>query len=61
MELYAAGFNAWNQLNFQERQPAEPNDLHVFECVLKADKISVRAYLTCTVGLYMSLCLVGSS
>ncbi|KLU89679.1 hypothetical protein MAPG_08649 [Magnaporthiopsis poae ATCC 64411] len=39
MELYAAGFNAWNQLCFQEPPPPpsgdeEPDDLHEFTCVL---------------------------
>lgn len=39
MEVHAAGFNAWNQLRFQEPPPPssgneEPEDLHEFACVL---------------------------
>ncbi|KAL8366051.1 hypothetical protein RB595_004707 [Gaeumannomyces hyphopodioides] len=44
MELYAAGFNAWNQLCFQGSPPPpsgdeEPDDLHTFSCVLVDDGV----------------------
>lgn len=41
MELYAAGFNAWNQLIFEPSMiEEEPDDLHVFTKVLGAQTIS---------------------
>lgn len=52
MELYASGFNAWNQLIF--KSPAshdEPEDLHKFTCVLTGNAIEYpRAYLSHTTG-----------
>ncbi|KAK7740180.1 hypothetical protein SLS63_001380 [Diaporthe eres] len=40
MELYASGFNAWGQLQFQATEShAEPDDLHDFTCVLTGDVI----------------------
>ncbi|KAG6360094.1 hypothetical protein INS49_011150 [Diaporthe citri] len=40
MELYASGFNAWGQLQFQDAEShAEPDDLHEFTCVLTGDAI----------------------
>ncbi|KAL2290133.1 hypothetical protein FJTKL_00624 [Diaporthe vaccinii] len=40
MELYASGFNAWGQLQFQATEShAEPDDLHEFTCVLTGDAI----------------------
>ena len=35
MELYATGFNAWNQLQFNPVDPdSEPEDIVHFTCVL---------------------------
>jgi len=43
MRLYATGFNAWNQLNFQGSSAAEidplPQDLSSFTCILQAPRI----------------------
>ena len=51
MELLAAGFNAWNQLNFRDSQPDEPDDVYVFETIFETDEIrSLEAHLTCTIG-----------
>lgn len=55
--LYAAGFNAWNQLNFDQDQsnaPDEtPKDLHTFTQVLEADTIERPiARLSFTIGKY---------
>ncbi|KAK6597757.1 hypothetical protein ACHAPC_006909 [Botrytis cinerea] len=36
MELWACGFNAWNQLQFEGDLPDEPEDLFNFKRVLKA-------------------------
>jgi len=39
MELYAAGFNAWNQLQFgkDEQTDEEPDDISSFTCVFTND------------------------
>ncbi|KAL3422425.1 hypothetical protein PVAG01_06581 [Phlyctema vagabunda] len=41
MELWACGFNAWNQLQFEGRLPAQPQDLHAFQCILRDDDITI--------------------
>lgn len=55
MELYAAGFNAWNQLLFPPLPPqceTEPDDLHVFTKVLTGGDIErPRATLSYTTGM----------
>lgn len=55
MELYATGFNAWNQLDFGENDPGrndEPNDLRAFTCILRDRVIrNVEAFLTYTSGI----------
>ncbi|KAG0652556.1 Regulator of chromosome condensation [Hyphodiscus hymeniophilus] len=50
MELWASGFNAWSQLQFDGELPAEPRDLDVFACVLKNEHIEIlRTSLSATV------------
>lgn len=52
MNLYAAGFNAWNQLSFQpsKDQQQQPGDLYEFTHVLSEERISgVESHLTYTV------------
>lgn len=57
MELYASGFNAWDQLQFQATEShAEPDDLHEFTCVLKGDTIDrPRPSLSYTTGRLLVL------
>lgn len=56
MELYAAGFNAWRQLEFEdavqpERPPNEPTDVDAFQIALKAPYIGQPyASLSYTLG-----------
>ena len=55
MELHACGFNAWNQLVFEDDVEGvpeeEPSDLSELRCVLKAEAIQVlRAGFTSTLG-----------
>jgi hypothetical protein len=52
MELWASGFNAWNQLQFNGELPSDPQDLNVFKCVLTDDKDIevVRTSLSATLG-----------
>ena len=40
MELYATGFNAWNQLRFDRGADSseEPDDVSSFTCVLRDDE-----------------------
>lgn len=60
MELYATGFNAWNQLIFEPSMiEDEPDDLHVFTKVLGAQTVSrPLSHLYYTVG---TQCLDGFS
>lgn len=37
MELWACGFNAWNQLQFEGDLPEEPEDVLIFKRVLRAE------------------------
>ncbi|THV50937.1 hypothetical protein BGAL_0130g00180 [Botrytis galanthina] len=37
MELWACGFNAWNQLQFEGDLPDEPEDVLTFKRVLRAE------------------------
>lgn len=57
MKLYAAGFNAWNQLNFRnDTGDEEPEDVARFQCVLEDRRIeSPYASLSCTVGTGLTL------
>ncbi|KAK3315324.1 regulator of chromosome condensation 1/beta-lactamase-inhibitor protein II [Apodospora peruviana] len=57
MELYASGFNAWNQLHFDHHsntaspppEKTEPDDIHAFTCVLRDEVIDhVRPFLSYT-------------
>lgn len=51
MELWAAGFNAWGQLNFEDFVPVDSPDLPMFTLILEDDKIEVRAlYEAATLG-----------
>jgi hypothetical protein len=53
MELWASGFNAWNQLQFDGELPAQPRDLTEFTCVLKDNRVDVlRASLSATLGMW---------
>jgi len=55
MELWATGFNAWSQLQFDgELHTAQPRDLQSFESVLKDEEIEVlRASLSATLGMFL--------
>ena len=56
MELWASGFNAWNQLRFDKDLPAEPQDLSELTCVLKDVRIEVlRTSLSATLGKLQAL------
>lgn len=57
MEVYASGFNAWSQLQFQVTESqAEPYDLHEFTCVLTGDAIDrPRPSLSYTTGKLLVL------
>ncbi|CAD6442525.1 3a800312-28ac-4f89-b76f-8c28b81778ec [Sclerotinia trifoliorum] len=55
MELWACGFNAWNQLQFDGDLPDEPEDVFTFKRVLKA-KGSIKI-----IGTSFSACLVAIS
>ncbi|EFW98926.1 hypothetical protein CMQ_4778 [Grosmannia clavigera kw1407] len=61
MRLYAAGFNAWNQLQFrtwdkaesQDDTPdcegSEPSDIYPFSCILESEKLgAIQPFLTFT-------------
>ena len=51
MALYATGFNAWNQLQFEGPNVEEPDDLTSFTCVLHDDAVNnVRSFLSDTLG-----------
>ena len=54
MELYATGFNAWNQLRFDSApmgEDEEPDDVFRLTCVLRDESISgLRAFLSYTRG-----------
>lgn len=53
MELYACGFNAWNQLRFDSSQAEEPYDMWQFEKVLEDERIEIwRAGFSSTLGEY---------
>jgi hypothetical protein len=54
MELYAVGFNAWNQLIFEPSMiEDEPDDLFLFKKVLGAEEISrPRPRLCYTTGTH---------
>ncbi|KAJ8062529.1 hypothetical protein OCU04_009057 [Sclerotinia nivalis] len=55
MELWACGFNAWNQLQFDGDLPDEPEDVFTFKQVLKA-KGSIKI-----IGTSFSACLAAIS
>ncbi|GAB1312940.1 hypothetical protein MFIFM68171_03150 [Madurella fahalii] len=49
MALYAAGFNAWNQLQFENPPVEEPDDIPSFTCLLHNDAIDhVRPFFSYT-------------
>jgi hypothetical protein len=56
MELWATGFNAWGQLNFDEIVPIESPDLPSFTLILEDGEIEVRAlYEAATLGKLFEL------
>ncbi|KAL2160870.1 hypothetical protein VTH06DRAFT_1067 [Thermothelomyces fergusii] len=49
MTLYAAGFNAWNQLRFEDARDDEPHDIPSFARVLRGSDVgSIRPFLSYT-------------
>jgi hypothetical protein len=55
MELYACGFNAYNQLRFEGIEEALPDDLHAWTCVLTYDRIrNIKPTLSYTLGMCTS-------
>lgn len=44
-ELWATGFNAWGQLDFEEASESAPRDLKEFKCILK-DESSIEVIHT---------------
>jgi hypothetical protein len=53
MELWACGFNAWNQLQCDEGGDlmSDAHDLDTFKCILQDDRIEVlRASLSATLS-----------
>ena len=51
MQLYATGFNGWNQLRFDDSGPEEPEDISHFTCVLQDDALSdLEPYLSHTLS-----------
>ena len=56
MHLYAAGFNAWRQLEFAppEDMTEELDDIASFRRVLSDNLVEVQyASLTCTIGMFL--------
>ena len=53
MELYACGFNAWNQLLFDDALEEEPHDMWLFQKALKQEIIDIcRVDISSTLGKY---------
>lgn len=53
MELWASGFNAWGQLDFEELPETAPRDLKEFKCILRDEYIEIiRTTLSATLGRY---------
>jgi hypothetical protein len=53
MELWATGFNAWNQLQFDGELQAQPRDLQKFSPMLKDNQIEIlRTSLSATLGKF---------
>jgi hypothetical protein len=51
MELWATGFNAWSQLQFDGELPAQPRDMREFSSVLKDEQIEIlRTSISATLG-----------
>ncbi|KAE9375386.1 RCC1/BLIP-II [Stipitochalara longipes BDJ] len=49
MELWASGFNAWGQLDFQGEASMKSSDLRTFKCVLQSEHIEIlRTSLSAT-------------
>lgn len=50
MELWASGFNAWGQLDFELPQTG-PRDLKAFKCILRDERIEILCTsLSATLG-----------
>ncbi|KAH6848306.1 regulator of chromosome condensation 1/beta-lactamase-inhibitor protein II [Chaetomium sp. MPI-CAGE-AT-0009] len=60
MVLYATGFNAWNQLQFEPPGVDEPDDISSFSCVLRGDDDDcIRSFFSYTrVNLKNGACRV---
>lgn len=41
MELWASGFNAWGQLDFDKVPGSFPRDLKEFRCIMTEERIEV--------------------
>lgn len=41
MELWATGFNAWNQLQDDGDLTSNPEDVYVFKCILQDELVDV--------------------
>jgi len=51
MELWATGFNAWGQLQFDEFSANEAQDLTEFSCILREQSFKIlKTSLSATVG-----------
>lgn len=50
MELWATGFNAWGQLDFEVLETG-PRDLKAFKCILTDDRVEILCTaLSATLG-----------
>src|SRR5690606_39632165 len=61
MKLYASGFNAWNQLVFDEKDIRdEPDDIRSFEVVLEGGDIELPiSRLSYTLGAFGPIVQIG--
>jgi len=56
MELWATGFNAWGQLDFQGESFLAPADLRTFNCILRSKHLEMlRTSLSATLGKLLNL------
>jgi hypothetical protein len=57
MQLWATGFNAWNQLNFEQDAKdfsSDPDDVHKFKPLLTDDHIEIlNSSLSSVLGMFM--------
>lgn len=58
MELWASGFNAWGQLDFQDQSSTQYRDLKNFRCVYQDECIEIlRTTLSATLSKLNTLLL----